>query len=57
MNQQKVDEFDIQLGEARETGCYLVDDLIVPELFYRPFAIHMFFSNETNSELIGSMEV
>ena len=57
MNQQKVDEFDIQLGEARETGCYLVDDLIVPDLFYRSFAIHMFFSNETNSELVGSMEV
>ena len=58
MNQQKVEEFDIQLGEARATGgCYLVDDLIVPELFYRPFAIHMFFSNETNSELVGSMEV
>jgi len=57
MNQQKVDEFDIQLGEARATGGCLVDSLVVPDLFYRPLAIHMFFSNETNSELVGSMEV
>jgi hypothetical protein len=59
MNQQKVDEFDIQLGEARKKldtgGC--IDDLIVPDLFYRQLAIHMFFSNETNSELLGTMEV
>jgi hypothetical protein len=60
LNQQKVDEFDIQLGEARkklDTGGCLIDDLIVPDLFYRPFAIHMFFSNETNSELVGTMDL
>jgi len=59
MNQNKVDEFNIQLNEARkmlETGC-IVDSLIVPDLFYRPFAIHMFLSNETNCELVGNMEV
>lgn len=56
MNQQKMDEFDIQLGEARETGC-LVESLIVPDLFYRPFAIHMFLSNETNSELVGKIDL
>jgi hypothetical protein len=34
LNQQKMDEFDIQLGEAQETGC-IVESLVVPDLFYR----------------------
>ena len=56
LNQQKMDEFDIQLGEAQETGC-IVESLVVPDLFYRPLAIHMFLSNDTNSELVGEMEL
>ena len=56
INQEKVDKFDLQLGEARETGC-LPETLIVPELVYRPFAIHVFFSNETRSELVGNINI